>query len=154
MADSAGMVQTISRYRVRPIPRALTVAGSVVVVAVISLGAQLPVLTTVVIAMVGVGAIFVAWTNDSRGEIASLNEPTARLAHRRSAIAWCTLGVSLCLWELAAFFLGLPSTQASDAHPALTDLVEPLVAQGWGRAVGATLWVIGGIALVRRGFDR
>ena len=55
------------------------------------------------------------------------------------------------LLELLHFFLAMPSPQAEWDHPVLSDLIDPVVANPIGRAVCATLWILGGAALLRRG---
>ena len=154
VADSAGMLHAVDRYRVNPLPWSYSILGCGIVVAVITLSITWPYLTAAVVVVAGIFAVFVAWSNDSREVALTRDEITERRARRRAAIAWCALGVLLCLWELTAFFLGAPSPEESFEHPALTDLVEPLVVSGWGRLIGATLWVAGGVALVRRGYSR
>ena len=64
---------------------------------------------------------------------------------------WAAAGVALCLWELASFFLAMPSPAAESAHPPLSDLIDPIFANPLGRAGCAALWLLAGAALLRRG---
>jgi len=45
----------------------------------------------------------------------------------------------------------MPSPAAEFEHPPLSDLIEPLVANPFGRAACAALWLLAGAALLRRG---
>lgn len=75
----------------------------------------------------------------------------ARRAVRHAALLWAALGIALCLWEMTAFFLGMPSPRAEWAHPPLSDLIGPMLSNPIGRAVCVVLWLGGGVALLRRG---
>lgn len=72
-------------------------------------------------------------------------------ALRRSGVLWACVGVVGCLWEVLAYFLGLPSAAAEHAHPPLSDLVGPLMDATAGRIVCVSVWLVGGYALLRRG---
>lgn len=83
-------------------------------------------------------------------EEAADDEPRVT-ALRRSGVLWASIGVVGCLWEVLAYFLGLPSAAAEYAHPPLSDLVGPLMDGTAGRLVCVTMWLAGGYALLRRG---
>ncbi|WP_308465727.1 hypothetical protein [Rathayibacter soli] len=88
-----------------------------------------------------------------RAQAGARNESPAR-AIRRAAILWSAMAVTLCLWEIGSFFLGMPSAAAVFAHPALSDLIVPLMNNPIGLAAGAALWLLGGAALLHRGRPR
>lgn len=70
---------------------------------------------------------------------------------RRTAIAWSIVIVAGCVWEIGVFFLGRDLTGSENAFPALSDLVDPLLAWPPARAVLVACWLVGGYALLRRG---
>jgi hypothetical protein len=107
----------------------------------------------VIVVGIGLSIIPFAWPNHASSSTdASVARPdTPSRAIKRAAVLWSILGVSLCLWELGSFFLGMPSPTAEYAHPPLSDLIGPLLDDPFGRAVGAALWLLGGAALLRRG---
>lgn len=94
-------------------------------------------------------------------------EPPARMQHerdgeddtrsrwrptlRRSAVLWSCLVVVFCLRELGSFFLAMPSPQAEFDHPPLSDLLDPLMDNPFGRFAAVALWLLLGAALLRRG---
>lgn len=63
---------------------------------------------------------------------------------------WATLGVAACLWELFSFIAQQvwPADQVD--HPAVSDLVGPLLATWAGRAVFLLLWASAGWWLLRQ----
>ena len=71
-------------------------------------------------------------------------------AVRRAAILWSVVGVACCLWEVASFLLGLPSPEAAIAHPSISALFDPILDTFEGRAIFTVLWLLLGIALLRR----
>jgi hypothetical protein len=71
---------------------------------------------------------------------------------RRTATLWAGVGIAICLWELTMFFLGAYVDR--NAFPALSDLLDPLLDQPIGRILFAAGWLVGGVALLRRGQGR
>lgn len=101
----------------------------------------------IVIAITGVLVFLVAWPNEPASGDAP--EPwTPRMT--RAAIAWAILGLAFVLWELAMYFLGY-GQDGRTAFPALSDLLDPILDNPIGRALGAAAWLAGGVALMRRG---
>jgi hypothetical protein len=74
-----------------------------------------------------------------------------RSAVRRAALAWSVLIVAGCAWEIAVFFLGRSSPAATAEFPALSDLLDPLVAWPPTRIALVAVWLLGGYVLIRRG---
>lgn len=70
-------------------------------------------------------------------------------AIRRAAILWSVIAVICCLWEVAAFLLGLPSPEAEFEHPSISDLLDPVVGTIQGRIAFTALWLLVGVALLR-----
>jgi hypothetical protein len=71
---------------------------------------------------------------------------------RRAATLWACVGIAVCLWELTMFFLGAYVDRY--AFPALSDLLDPLLDRPIGRILFAAAWLVGGVALMRRGQGR
>jgi len=69
-------------------------------------------------------------------------------AIRRSAILWSVIAVTCCLWEVAAFLLGLPSPEAEFDHPSISELLDPVLGTIQGRIAFTTLWLLVGVALL------
>lgn len=157
LADAAGWLTRLDRYPVPRVHLAVQLALGAVAVAVIALTPQWGVADLVVVGVIGATALVLAWGDDGRASSAHRLEPAddgamqRRRAVRRSAALWAAAGVVLCLWELLHFFLAMPSPTAEFDHPVLSDLIDPIVANPFGRALCAALWVIGGAALLRRG---
>ncbi|MCX7522257.1 hypothetical protein OSC27_08200 [Microbacterium sp. STN6] len=110
----------------------------------------------VTLAALGVASLVLVWpepaglpTDDGTG-VAEQALDTRRSV-RRTGVLWSIVGVAGCLWELSAYFLGLPSATAEFAHPPLSDIVGPLLDSVAGRALCVAVWFIGGFALLRRG---
>lgn len=102
---------------------------------------------SVVILLVGLAVLPVAWPPLGARD----GSPPSRRAIRRTAVAWAVVAVLVCLWEVGAYFLALPSPAADRAHPTISVLVEPLVAFPVGHTIAIVLWLAGGIALIRLG---
>jgi hypothetical protein len=71
---------------------------------------------------------------------------------RRTATLWAIVGIAVCLWELTMYFLGTYVDR--HAFPALSDLMDPLLGHTVGRILFAVAWLLGGVALARRGRER
>ena len=106
----------------------------------------------IAIAVSGILVFLVAWPQ--RDAPAGSDEPgnvwTPRM--RRAATLWACVGIAVCLWELTMFFLGAYVDRS--AFPALSDLLDPLLDQPIGRILFAAGWLVGGVALMRRGQGR
>jgi hypothetical protein len=66
------------------------------------------------------------------------------------AVAWLTVFVGLCLWELVELLLQPTPTTDSYAHPTLSVLSDPILATHPGRTIGLVLWALLGWFLLRR----
>jgi hypothetical protein len=151
LADAAGLLSSIARYRLPRLHLIVQIVLGTFAVAVITFAPQFGIADLVVVGVIGATAILVAWRDDDLVEEPKDEDASLRRALRRSAILWSVAGVALCLWELSSFFLAMPSPQAELAHPPLSDLIDPIVANPFGRALCAAAWVLGGAMLLRRG---
>ena len=100
----------------------------------------------VAIAVSGILVFLVAWPQhdiDATGGSAW----TPRM--RRAATLWASVGIAVCLWELTMYFLGTYVDRYG--FPALSDLLNPLLDNPIGRILFAAAWLVGGVALMRRG---
>jgi hypothetical protein len=101
----------------------------------------------IVVAASGILVFIVAWPDPQPDDTAD-SRWTPRL--QRSALAWAILGVVFCAWELAMYFLGY-GLSGRTAYPALSDLLDPVLDNPFGRVLGVAAWLAGGVALARRG---
>lgn len=105
----------------------------------------------IAIAVSGILVFLVAWpqrATPAGGHEGSVWTPRMR----RAATLWACVGIAICLWELTMFFLGAYVDR--DAFPALSDLLDPLLNNPIGRILFAAAWLVGGVALMRRGQGR
>lgn len=165
-ADAAGWLAALDRYPVPRLHLAAQLALGAIAVAFIALVPQFDVVDLVIVSVVGATALIVGWRNDGIENLTDAT-PSGRAADsttsaargrgalsrpvRRSAMLWAAAGLFLCLWELASFFLAMPSATAEFEHPPLSDLIDPIVANPFGRAACAALWLLAGAALLKRG---
>jgi hypothetical protein len=104
----------------------------------------------VAIAVSGILVFLVAWPQPDNRDAAGKQSWTPRL--RRAATLWACVGIAVCLWELTMYFLGTYVDRY--AFPALSDLLNPLLDHPIGRILFAAAWLVGGVALMRRGRPR
>lgn len=67
---------------------------------------------------------------------------------------WATVGIVACIWEVLQVALGGLVVNGRVEHPALSDLVNPLLDVQLGKIVFVLLWMTLGVYLVRRGVRR
>jgi hypothetical protein len=132
------------------------VAGVLIAVAAVTLGLS-PLygeVDTAVVVGLGLLLLPVAWAD--RGRPAAGHEPDAaeRRAVRRAAALWSAVIAAGCVWEIGAFFLGRDLPGHAQDFPALSDLMDPVLAWPPARAVLVALWLLGGYALIRKGWRR
>ncbi|TAM66174.1 MAG: hypothetical protein EPN48_17675 [Microbacteriaceae bacterium] len=160
--DALGLLRFAHAVRT---PRTIvTYSVGVFVVALLALLPRYGLADGVIVVGVGITLIPFAWsdpaapTSADRPRHGSARDGGAKdtpfPAVRRAAILWSGLAIALCLWEVGSFFLGMPSPAATYAHPALSDLIDPLLNNPLGLAAGAAVWILGGAALMRRGRPR
>ena len=99
----------------------------------------------IAIAVSGILVFLVAWPQQEEPGADTGWSPRMR----RAATLWACVGIAVCLWELAMYFLGTYVDR--HAFPALSDLLNPLLDHPIGRILFAAAWLVGGVALMRRG---
>jgi hypothetical protein len=149
-ADRLGWLRRFDTAIARPeAPRwavwAVVIAAAIVIGATPEFGWPAGVL----VAAAGLSAVLPTW---QRRESGFAFGESAESGIRHAAIWWAGVAVALCLWELAAFFAGLPSAHADWQHPALSDLLRPAIGVAPLRALLFAAWLAAGWALVRRGW--
>jgi hypothetical protein len=92
---------------------------------------------------VAAAAVAIAWEPPTR------RTPPERVS-RVGAIAWTTVFVSLALWELTALLLQPSLTTDSYAHPAISVLMDSVLATSFGRSLFLLVWLAVGWALLDR----
>lgn len=98
----------------------------------------------VIVGGIGLSILVLAWP-DHGGSRAS------RSPLRRAGLLWSVIAVAACLIEVMSFLLGVPSEAARFEHPSISLLLDPALDTLEGRAIFTALWIVGGIALLRRG---
>ncbi|MEY9953711.1 hypothetical protein [Leifsonia sp. EB34] len=124
------------------------VAGTLIAVAAVSLGFTPLYGPADAAIVVGLGVLLlpVAWAERSRSDAGPPGS-----AVRRAAILWSVVLVAGCVWEIGVYFLGRDLSGSENAFPALSDLIDPLLAWPPARVVLVACWLLGGYALLRRG---
>ncbi len=146
-ADAAGLIPA-GAPRSRPRSASLLAAGAAFA-GVLSLAPRHGVVAAIAVLAVGIAALLIAWPPAPPRGVS----PWPR-ALRELAIWWAAIWIVGCLWELAQFILGGLAPGGRGAHPALSDLLDPVVAPGIGQVVFAVAWVAAGVFLVVRGGAR
>jgi hypothetical protein len=126
---------------------ALAIGGAIAAMA-LAFAPRHGLLAGIVVTAVGIAAVAIAWSRpstDTRG--------TSRLV-LRGAILWASVTVLLCLWELSSFLLGRATEDAKNAHPAVSDLLDPAIDSWPGRIVFIAVWVAAMVGFVRAGQGR
>ena len=100
-----------------------------------------------IVSAIGLSVLLFAWPD--RG-----GRGSARVPLRRAAILWSVVAVVACLIEVTSFLLGIPSDEAQFEHPSISLLLDPALDTIEGRVVFTALWLVVGIALLRRGRQR
>lgn len=98
-------------------------------------------ITTIYLMLVPV-IIRIAWPRDL---------PTSQLrddASRRSSMIWSAIGILVCICELGNYFAS-DYTHNDKAYPTITVLVDPIVANAWGKVVFVLIWAGIGAGLFR-----
>jgi len=95
--------------------------------------------------LLGLAVLGVAW-----GPRPILPSAVARGHALGRAIAWWTaVVVATCLWELAAFIWGRGGEAATQAHPAISDLLDPALDSLPGRLLFFAAWGGLGVAMLK-----
>jgi lysylphosphatidylglycerol synthetase-like protein (DUF2156 family) len=96
--------------------------------------------------IIGLGAVVVliGWHGPVRARLDGGRLPVA------GTLAWLGVLVAGCLWELSALLQQPSLTTDSSAHPTISTLTDPLLANSPGRSVVLLAWVAFGWYLVER----
>lgn len=130
------------------IPRLWMLAAAAVVLGTLMvLAPRHGVVEGLVVSAIGLTVLLFAWPD--QGPSGSTRAPL-----RTAAILWSVVAVAACLVEVTSFLLGVPSEEAKFAHPSVSLLLDPALDTIEGRAVFTALWLVIGIALLRRGRQR
>ncbi len=143
-ADAAGALRVPSRSLIRV--RRLLPAGTVGAGAVLALTPRHGIADGVAVTALGTAVLVAAWPDPP-----VRSAPESPLLHR-SAVVWAGLSIAVALWELLTFLLGLPSPAATIAHPAISDLLDPVADVPAGRVLLVAAWMLAGLGLLRRGW--
>ncbi|MCU1525404.1 MAG: hypothetical protein JWO18_2298 [Microbacteriaceae bacterium] len=148
VADAAGLVRVAGTGQ----PRLAVLLGAAAVLGtLLVLAPRHGAVEGLIAAGIGVSVLLFAWpSHDGHTDVPGVTTE----ALRRAAILWAAIGVACCLWEVASFLLGLASPEAAAEHPSISLLLDPVVDTTLGRIVFIALWLLGGIALLRRGRGR
>lgn len=147
--DALGWVSGPDRAQPNPIqPRRSVMIGAAAVLGTLMVIApRHGIVEGLIVSAIGLSVLFLAWP--SHGDTDASAVPL-----RRSAILWSVIGVACCLLEVSSFLLGLPSLDAQFTHPSISLLLDPVLDTPEGRIAFTALWLLGGIALLRRGRAR
>ena len=123
---------------------ALGVAGAVVYSFTVGSFTRMSWSATAGVIGVGAGVVIIGWGGPTR------RREIPRRFSRIGIIAWASLALAACLWELGAL-LGQPTlAQSSYAHPTISTLTDPLLSTSLGRTVALLGWIGLGAFLVER----
>jgi hypothetical protein len=127
-------------------PRAwLVVAGMTLVSAVVALAAPASLGARLVLIAIGLAALALVLVRPQRLP-GAWQQPSAAAGWP----LWAVIGVATCLWELTSFIAQQVWTSDQDAHPAVSDLVGPLLQTWLGRAGFLRLWTAAGWWLLQQ----
>jgi hypothetical protein len=131
--------------------RTLTIGALAVAAAVLALTPRHGMADGVVLVVTGILVLIVTWPDGPKTDGPKTGW-TPRM--RRSATLWAIIGIAVCVWELLMYFLGAYLPGGSTRYPALSDLLDPLIQNPIGRILFVAAWLLGGVALSRRGRTR
>jgi hypothetical protein len=143
--DLTGILPPFRSREWRP-SRIILVGVLAAAAAVLALTPRRGIANGAVLIVSGILVLLIAWPAHETEE----HPWTPRM--RRTATLWAIVGIAVCLWELTMYLLGTYVDRY--AFPALSDLTDPLLNHTVGRILFAVAWLLGGVALARRGRER
>ncbi len=164
-ADALGLLAWMS-FRAPAVPRIIVIALAVVLGLIVVIAPMESTLDRVTLILIGVGLFVLVWPDSrngpARGDRSTRGQdsrdrapaPLAPAALARTGIVWGGIAVIVCVLELTNYFLALPSAQAIEAHPTISSLVEPFVDWPIGRIIFVIVWLLAGLALLRKGPEK
>lgn len=124
-------------------PRLAIVVGAAIAAGLaIALGPRTGPMSILIVTGLGIAAVALVWRREPETSTRSAE------AHRRSRRAWATIAIALCLWEAAAYVLSVTVPRGWIGFPTVSLLLEPVVDNGWTRAVLIAAWLSAGVWLV------
>ena len=112
----------------------------------------------IVAVAIGVTALVFAWPDRPAGAGSGTGAAVSGdRAIRRTAVLWAVTALVVCVWELTSFVLGRTMPGGVIEHPAVSDLINPLLDLNWGHALFAAGWLAFGALLLvpwRKSSDR
>jgi len=153
LADALGLLSSIPRVRQpsRILVYTIAAVAGVLLIATPRHG----IVSGIVVIALGLAVLPVAWSGPPARPLpvakAKQSEEVRPRPLWRAAILWSALGVAICLWEVTAFFFGMPSEAAALEHPTISILLDPVLNVPLGHIVFVVCWLLGGIALLRLG---
>jgi hypothetical protein len=135
-----GRIRILKQPIVAPKVVTLAITGTLALVLVVAPRHGWVDLVTMV--AIGVTVLLLAW------EPAPARRERTQRALTRSALSWSILGVALCVWEALAFIMSVTMPNGDD-YPTISVLLDPVVSNLWGRIFFVSLWLTGGLALLR-----
>lgn len=143
-ADAVGAVRSGRRTPRMRMPALLIGAGAAAVLLIVA--PRHSVWSGLAMIAVAAGALVAAWPDDGEPRRGSWTR-----ALRALGWAWAAAWIVACLWEVLQVTLGGTTVGGRAAHPALSDLLDPLLDLPIGHAAFVVAWLAIGVLLVRRG---
>lgn len=146
--DAAGLLPALpARPRIPPL---LLLGVGAAVAAALALAPRHGAAAGAAVAAAGIAAAVLAWP-DPGGRADPGRDPAPL---RRAIAGWGLVLLGLALLELVSFLLGRATAETKQAHPAISDLLDPVLDHPLGQAVFAAAWVAAGIGLLTRAGPR
>ncbi len=130
----------------RPVARpaaAPLLLGAAALAALLILAPRHGILAGTVLALVGIGLLVLEWPDPPPSERTAWTPATAR-----TATVWACVAVAACLAELAQYLLGTFGAGGRAEHPALSDVLDPLVDTSAGKIAFVVVWLAVGALLI------
>lgn len=145
--DAAG---ALPARRVRPsTPLTVLIAVAAALVVVLAFAPRHGVIAGIAVGAIGIAAVSIAWFLPPRATGDA--PPDRRVRVRRAVIGWACVALVMCLVELWSFLMGRLTIEAKGAHPAISELLDPVLDDPLARAAFAIVWLALGVLLVTRG---
>lgn len=147
--DAAG----IGRIKAeRPVVRfRFVLVTAAALAAVVTLAPRHGVVSSVVVALVGLVMVVLTWLDPSAPANHDGTDEARRQRLTRAATCWAVVLLALSLLELYSYLVGRGTDATQYAHPAVSDLIDPLLDTPVGRVVFAVAWTATGAVLLMRG---
>jgi hypothetical protein len=147
-AEALGLLRRLAALPRPTLPIAVSV-GAAAAVGLVLVPRHSPAAGLVMIA-IAVAAALSTWPQPAGAE-----KPTPwPHALRMLGWWWAIVGIVACVWEIVQVTVGGLVVNGRETHPALSDLLNPLLDDPVGKVLFVALWVAFGVFLVRRGVRR